>query len=336
MAIFALDESKPYLMIGGQPIQWHTGSTALWCLSSSLTRINPHGVMFKPSDWRLRPGLESLPGWTASACAPSAYGLCESNDSIVFPSAQTPLVGQSLDRICTSANTNRGVVNTSRYDPSACDILDSGRDFVWANGLLYVNPGTALPTWAYWTVCALVVFLVRCLSKYILASLRDRKSKTPDYPSPAVCMLACAACTGLVTMQGDSAFVTREDVIFYWFTVFYIVAYGCLFAGTRLLSRVQHSARKDPPFYNLLAGVMQLVACRLYCGAETPYNPPLLFIVATRVVIKSRRGNDFIRALTLLLDSLFLGLGCGLGFSPQQKYLVAHFTAAAAAADVLV
>ena len=99
---------------------------------------------------------------------------------------------------------------------------------------------------------------------------------------------------------------------------------------------MQRAARKDPPFYNLLAGVLQLVACRLYCGAETPYNPPLLFIVATRAFVKSRRGADFLRCLTLLLDGVFLGLGCCLGFGPEPQYLIALFAAAMAGADVLL
>lgn len=335
MGILPLDASKPFLTVNGAAVQWHTGAAALRCLSSRLTRINAHGVMFKPREWRIRRDFQSLPGWSGVACAPSAHGLCSANESVAFPSSQVPLVGESMDAVCGSKDTGRGVVNVTRYDASACDVLDAGRDYVWAEGVLYLNTTTALPAWAYWTVCILVVFLVRCLSKYILASLKEGKEK-PDYPNPIVCLAACAACSALVMAQGDATFVTHEDLIFYWFTVFYILSYGSLFLGTRLLAKVRHSARKDPPFYNLLAGVMQVVACRLYGGAETPYNPPLLFIVGTRAIVKSRRGNDFVRALTLLLDGLFLGLGCALGFSPSKEYLIALFAAASAAADVLV
>jgi hypothetical protein len=326
MAIYALDSARPFLTISGLPVQWHTGSAALWA-STSLTRINAHGVAFKP--WRPRAGLADL-GWLRAPCPASAYGLCDRNGSVVFPSAQTPLVGQGGD---CGGTTARGIVNTaSRYDPSACDVLDAGRDYVLAGGVLFVREGTALPLWAYWTVAALVVFLVRCLSKYVLASLQAKA----DYPNPALCIGVCAACAVLVCLPGDAAFVTREDRIFYWLCVAYIIAYGSLFVGTRALAHVQRAARQDPPFYNLLAGVLQLVACRLYSGAETPYNPPLLFIVATRAFVKSRRGADFLRSLTLLFDAVFLGLGCSLGFSPEPLYLIALFTAGFAGADVLL
>jgi hypothetical protein len=79
-----------------------------------------------------------------------------------------------------------------------------------------------------------------------------------------------------------------------------------------------------------------LVASRLYCGAETPYNPPLIFIIAVRMAVKSRRGSDILRSLTLLLDAFMASLVCILGFSPDSRYLIALFTAACAASDSLV
>ncbi len=78
------------------------------------------------------------------------------------------------------------------------------------------------------------------------------------------------------------------------------------------------------------------MASRLYCGAETPYNPPLIFIIAVRVAVKSRRGSDFLRSLTLLLDAFMLSLICIMGFNQNSRYLIALFTAALAASDVLV
>ena len=353
MTIFQIDNSRPFISTGGLPVQWESGSGALWVLSSAVTRVSPHGILFKPLSWHLRPDLGTLPGWAEQPCAPSAYGLCQgANGSVVFPSVQTPMVSQTLDWICGATNTARLVTNESRYDPSACDILDAGYDFVLSGETLYVSNQTQMPGWMYWTVCALVVYLVLCLSKYVLASLHrdehEAKEGTrdatherhgghqgKDFPNAALSILACALCTLLFTLQGDSAFVTREDLIFYWFTVLYIGAYGLLFVGTRLLVHVQRTARKDPPFYNLLAGVLQGVACRLYCSAETPYNTALLFIIATRVFVKSRRGYDALRCVTLLLDSFMLALGCTLGFSPDPHYLIALFAAAMAAADIL-
>lgn len=324
--IIPIDDARPFVTVTGLPVQWQGGGVALLALSSSLVRLNPHGLMLKPRAWRFRKGIEGFNQWTGYPCLPSAHGLCTGGDgSIAFPSSQSPLISQSRDSTCGDANTLREIANTTRYDFSACDILDAGGDFVLSGDVLYSTFDTPLPTWAYWTVCVLAVFLVRCLSKYVLASLTKG-----DQPDPRLSILASGAATALVAFQGDFMYATEEDLIFYWFTVLYVCSYGALFLGSRALGL------RDPPFYNLLAGVMQLSAVRLYCGAETPYNPPLLFVVAVRVFVKSRRGYDALRAVTLLLDSLMLGLGCTLGFSPEPQYLVALFAAAFAASDVLV
>ncbi len=82
---------------------------------------------------------------------------------------------------------------------------------------------------------------------------------------------------------------------------------------------------------------MLCVAFRLYCGAETPYNPPLIFIIAVRVLVKSRNTHPSLtQSLTVLLDALMLSLCCSLGFGPSRHYLTALFTAAFAASDVLL
>jgi hypothetical protein len=152
----------------------------------------------------------------------------------------------------------------------------------------------------------------------------------------SLCLAACGACTVLSISQGDYVFVTHEDLVFHWFTVFYIVAYAGLFLGTRLAVKMHIVALRDPPFYNLLSGVLQLVATRLYAGAETPYCAPLIFTVATRAWVKSRHDPDVLRCVTLVLDACMLGVMCAFGVGFDQQYLIGLFVAAAAAADVLV
>jgi hypothetical protein len=328
MTIYQIDDARPFITHNSLPVQWHTGSAPLMALMSSLVRINARGITYKPRAWHLR----SLPGWEAMACAPSAFGLCEtSNASVIFPSSQTPQVNEELDWRCGSTATAREVTTEDRYDVSACDVLDADVDYVWRDGTL-LQATTDLPVWIYWVVCLLIVYLVRCLSKYVLASL----SKDKTYPEPVLCVAACVACLVLVVSQGDFVYVTEEELMFYHFTIFYIASYACLFLGSRALQLMGRAQTSDPPFYNLLAGVMLLVATRLYCGAETPYNPPLIFIIATRLLVKSRRGADPLRAVTVLLDAVMLGLTCTLGFGPSHHYLVALGAAAGAASDVLV
>jgi hypothetical protein len=168
-----------------------------------------------------------------------------------------------------------------------------------------------------------------------MASITKDQKDGGKYPSPVSCILACIITSVLIASQGDSVFVTEEDLIFYWFNAFYVLSYLLLFIGTRLLSSLT-PAMHDPPFYNLLAGVMQIVACQLFSGAETPYNPALIFIVATRVFVKSRRGVDILRSATILLDAFMLGLMSCFGFTAEFHYLIAVYAAAWAASDILV
>ena len=332
MTIYQIDDSRPFITLKERPVQWHSGSAPLLALMSRLVRVNSRGITYKPREWHLRALPERY--WAATECTPSAFGLCETATSVIFPSQQTPLVNERLDWLCNSAATARAVTNETRYDVSACDVLDADADFLVLDNTLYKTSTSDLPDWAYWAVCLLIVYLVRCLSRYVLVSL----SKDKAYPDPLQCVLACVACLLLVVSQGDFVYVTEEELLLNRFTVFYVAAYACLFAGNRLFLALSplSSARSDPPFYNLLAGVMLLVACRLYCGAEMPYNPPLIFIIAVRLLVKSRRGSEVLRSFTVMLDAFMLGLVCNLGFGPSRHYLTALFAAAAAASDVLV
>ena len=340
--IIQLDTTSTYISANGREIQWHSGAAAQWALSSSLVRIQPRGVFFKTMEWHLRDLVAT--GWAAIGCAPSAHGLCQTDTSVFFPSSQHPEVNEELAGRCTSATTDREITTDSRYDTSACDVFDAQMDFVYAKNIMY-SLRSPLPDWIYWTVCVLVVFLVRCLSRYILASMSSKEGRARNQPHttakqelPDACLSISASltCTILILSQGDSVFVTHEEMIFYWFTVFYIASYASLFIGTRLGNKLYRYSMKDPPFYNLLVGVLQLVASRLYAGAETPYNPPLIFIVSVRTLVKSRRETDFFRAVTLLLDACMLSLMCVLGFGASPQYLVALVAGASEWGDLLV
>lgn len=342
-AIFQIDSTYPFISVRGMAVEWHSGAAAQWALSSLLVRVHPRGVEFKKQGWHMR-DLPSI-GWTAVSCPPSVDGLCrvEASMSVFFPSSQSPEVSEEWSVRCSSDATGRVITNTSRYDASACDVLDRRMDFVYAKEVMH-HADTSLPSWVYWSVCVLVIFLVRCLSRYILGTFTSpgtpKSSHDPNprdkTPEPWVSLSASAVCTLLILSQGDSAYVTHEDLIFHWFTVLYILAYACLFVGVKTHNRMSRSALHDPPFYNLLAGVLQLVATRLYAGAETPYNPPLLFIVAVRALAKSRRTANLIRGVTLLLDACMLALMCTLGFGSDPFYLVALFAGAGVWADFLV
>ena len=79
------------------------------------------------------------------------------------------------------------ITNGSRYDASSYDVrvLNASVDYVLANNALYTTTSSSLPVWIYWSMRALVVFLVRCLSLYVLASL-DLEKREEIYPSPMI------------------------------------------------------------------------------------------------------------------------------------------------------
>ena len=95
----------------------------------------------------------------------------------------------------------------------------------------------------------------------------------------------------------------------------------------RILRQEQANQSGVPPVYNLAAAVLQLIASRLYTGAETPYNPVILFILFTRAITKLQQPSCG-HALTALLDACYIALGCELGFLPDTAYLVALVAAA--------
>lgn len=344
MTIYTLDDSRPFLMRNGAVIKWESGDVAAQIMSSRLVRIYSRGVSFVPLGWKTR---NFGPDWsTEDPCWPSRNGLCQTeNGTVFFPTSRPPLVGQRLwDWRCKGKSTGRALTDLAVYEASACDVLDAGYDFAYFDGKIMTRDGS-MPDWQYWVICVLVIFLVRCLSKYILASLdkeTDDQKKSTGLPSAWACVAACVAATVLVTFQGDSCFVTREDLNFYWFSVTYVGFYTALFLVSRTASafttvHVPFSSLRDPPFYNLLAGVLQLIATRFYFSADTPYNPPIIFIVAVRAFTKSRRkAPDAVRSCTLLFDGFMLSLLCVLGFWEDKEYLVAVFSAAMAWADYLI
>ena len=91
MTIYEIDETRPFIASKGMPVQWHTGGCAGEILTSRAVRVNVRGLNFKARSWHIRPSLQAL-GWDVEGCYRSAYGMCSTDSSVVFPSLQTPLV----------------------------------------------------------------------------------------------------------------------------------------------------------------------------------------------------------------------------------------------------
>ena len=299
----------------GVGLAWWEGGPAFALASSSAVRLNFRGMYTYPPRKATMRELGSA--WHGVVCNASAFALCGSDVGQVLPAGppRTPERPQKItadgwkDLGCGDSS-GKLLVSLGVYDISACDVFDEGLDLVFANSTLYHRHNT-LDTWEYWVLVALSIVLVRFLSHNIKV-LWDPASEPGDRRQlPA---LACSALVVLVVgLDGDSHFITTGDQAFFWATAGYIVLYlGVHFAPGK--------GRACQPVYNVLVATLQLVACRFYASAETPYNLVLLGILAARTWHKLLGAKQ---GATVLLDSLYLSLCTELAFDGTRELLVA-------------
>lgn len=235
----------------------------------------------------------------------------------------------------------RVITHAARYDVSACDVLDEGLDLVFSGGSLYLSK-TGLGLYRYWAVVLLTVYLVRCLSHNLIVVRdsgpgNDPESKGSKPEAQWSTCLACVLTTVLVCYEGDWIYVTVADQTVYWCTVAYVSAYLAYHAQHALPACLHYlrgsaSAYEEAPVYNLVAGTLQLVAMRLYTGADTPYNPVVLGLLATRTWVKLAESSRR-HALTATMDAAYMALLCESYQAPQ--YLVGLFLGARLVGGVL-
>lgn len=101
-----------------------------------------------------------------------------------------------------------------------------------------------------------------------------------DVKPQNLALATCAAAVIIVLVDGDAHFLTAGDRLYHWFTVAYVAFYLLLHAGT--LKPGTDATATERPVYNVILATLQLVACRLYTAAETPYNLVLTGLIATR------------------------------------------------------
>jgi hypothetical protein len=307
------DTARP----GVGSLPWWEGGPAFALASSSAVRLNFRGLYTYPPKKATMRELGS--GWHGVVCNASAFALCGSDVGQVLP-AISPRVSEHPQKItadgwkdlaCTDSS-GKLLVSLGVYDISACDVFDEGLDLVFANSTLYHRHNT-LDTWEYWVLVALSIVLVRFLSHNIKV-LWDPASEPGDSRQQQPALL-CAALVVIVVvlLDGDSHFITTGDQAFFWATALYIALY--------LAVHVTGRSGFAQPVYNILVATLQLVACRFYASAETPYNLVLLGVLAARTwhkLLVSAGGNA-----TVLLDSLYLSLCIELAFDGTRELLVA-------------
>ena len=309
-------------------VRWDGGWDALVVADSSCVRVNARGVFAKPSHWT--PRNLSGSGWTETECVPSGDSLCVTSEGAVFPSG-VPRYNASRawgHGVCARGGDGRILDAGHGYDLSACDVLDSGGDAVVC-GRTASFRRTAMGNVPYWLMCVLAVYMVRSLSYSIVHRIQPQTAGGDGVMTAGACLLVLPLA---LAPEGDICSVTVEEQLFFGAMCCYAVLYGVLFWVYRAMHAADAPA--DPPIYNLIAGTLQVIACRLYCGAETPYNPVLIWAVGTRAMVKLMSEFDETTSVTTFVDSLVLSLMCMMGFGGSPLYLAGLFAVALAAADV--
>lgn len=281
---------------------------------------------------------------------------------------------------CTDSQ-GKTLVSLGVYDISACDIMDEGLDAVYSQNKLY-HARTALPLWRYWVCVGLAIVLVRALS-YNVQGLwtasappnREPPSKVKQWPALCGSLLLLA----LVLVDLDRVYITKADLLYFWCSVAYIGFYLVLHAGLPTLggfashdpvagrdpatpakhrpddrvtparhrpedrvTPARHAANETPVF-NVIAGTLQLLATRLYTGAETPYSPLLTGMIACRVwtkvltaMITQKKTAHAATSLSLMIDAMYLSLSFELAFNGTRELLVGVTAVALAFAQLLI
>lgn len=299
-----LEDGRPKINTDGSEIQWSEGGPGL--LSTSFMRVSLRGVFSKNSE------LRSMNGWTMAPCNLSAFSLCHFPAGDVFP--LKPYFGGSMipypfrDLSCSN-NVGKVLSGRNIYDFSACDILDEGIDIIIKDQKMWFTK-TNLDYPSYLCLLITSAFLIRGLS----VNMQHKK----NIENQLYIVAGCLVCLLVILKDGDIMYATTSDVTFYYACLIYVLVY-CFYH----LFNIYKGGNQ--PIFNLVAGTLQLVAVRLYNGAETPYNPPILFVVASRALQKMMGGN-WSQLFSCLLDSFYLSLVCD-GFVQDKRLLVPIFVA---------
>lgn len=290
---------------------WSEGGPAFALASAGAVRINARGIILYPPTARVR-SFSSQSGWHSVTCNVSAWALCSSDIGHVFPSTAPRMperraaiqVDGWADLGC-SDSVGKILTTLGVYDVSACDVLDEGLDVLYYASTI-AHRHSEPPLWKYWTMVILSIVLVRNLS-YNIQDLWQRVETPSRWQAPA--LVSSLVLLILVLVDGDSAFVTSADQLFFWSTAGYIIIYLVLhafawFSHRKMLERGEQAEELliddnesmgplentyetplpvyEKPVYNIIVATLQLVAMHFYSSAQTPYNTILLGILACR------------------------------------------------------
>ena len=274
--LFSLqDTNRPGVASEGQILAWWEGGPAFALASSGAVRVNFRGVYTYPPSAIVRELDAGGLGWHGVQCNASAWALCSSDVGQVLPFSrprmperQESVTADGWNDLGCAKSDGKVLVSLGVYDISACDLFDEGLDLLYTPGKVY-HRHDSLPPWKYWGLVVLAIVLVRFLS-YNVQALWEPQAAERHKQWPA--LLASVLVLVIVLLDTDCLFVTSADQVFFWATVAYILVYLAL--------RIRTCHQR--PVYNVIVATLQLIACRFYAAAETPYNLVLIGFLASR------------------------------------------------------
>jgi hypothetical protein len=312
--LLPIDSNYPSIMSNAYTVKFYEGGGAFLLASNNMVRLNYRGIQYLPDAQLISGILEK--GWSEYDCNVSKSSLCSMSTGAIFPS-YAPRIGNSSTELSCTQSIGKQMVGEAVYDVSSCDILDEYVEIIYTPNKVYTRH-SYMHILIYFIFIICCILIVRSLSLNIISKL-DSSVVVVQYPTLLVIFVIL-----LITLiQGDSYYATVNDLVFFWFTVMYVIIY-LLFHGYHVYIQWRTQIHKEPRVFNLSAAAMQLVVMRLYGSAETPYAGVIIAVIATRLWEKElnrKRPHIF----TGLMDCIYISLLIHIGFSYAMSYLFPLF-----------
>ena len=307
------DEEDASRLWDGRSVRWDTGPIPSLLEASRAVRVSLRGIQFY--DHAVSPLSEGYP------CRRVHDALCVLEDGTrilpVSGARYGPPTGQhrrplSMDmgggtcRVARVAVSEAGV-----YELSECDLARV--DVVWADGLVYVDPNTRLPTWAYVMTAVMVLFLVMSLGQNISALLGDPDAAPQPWFTEGLCAAQCAL---VLAADPRRVWASDQDRWVLAVTLAYVAIYLLRHSFDLLL---RPSDGSHVYTLNVITGTLILVTARLYGTFETPYATIFLTLLMARLAHKLlvRRRLCGVERLVVSFDSLYVAVLYQATFLPS-------------------
>lgn len=276
---------------------WHSGDIHRFLSASAAVRISDRGARFIEHSFTMRELASGYSDWTGEPCGFRLEGLCvletnatvfdEAAELVVIPDTVSNLVEGSVEYITASVgncarHANRLVNGGSLYDISLCDVTQKHMDYLLIRDTLLVRKRPE--GWVFYIGISLALIVaVTCAAQNISHLLGGESEPVNLF----VALVSCVTILVFSIVDNSSlpAFVTREDVSYFWVSVAYIIFYLCMWMG----KLAHHSLREQVGEYpvNVLLGGILLGILRLYDGIECSYVLPIQFILCLRAWFKA-------------------------------------------------